>query len=843
MRNQLGYAIAVSMILCIAGLSCSNKGPRIAEGKNGTAISIENWPAGAGGAEKDPEIERKIAAILSRMDLEHKIGQMVQVSIESCTYDDIKKYHIGSVLNGGGSYPHGNRNALIKDWVAAADSFWRAAMDDSVVQIPVIWGTDAVHGHNNIKGATIFPHNIGLGAAHDPELMERIGEITAREVAVTGLDWTFAPTVAVVRDDRWGRTYESYSEKPDVVRTYAEKIITGLQGNLDEEHIIATAKHFLGDGGTTSGTDRGDTRCSERELIARHAQGYLAAIKAGVQTIMVSFSSWNGEAMHGHRYLLTTVLKERLGFDGFIISDWNGIGEVSGCSKSDCPAAINAGIDMFMIPFEPDWKGFIATVKKQVASGDVPLSRIDDAVTRILRVKFRAGLFDKPQPSKRKLANRNELFGCAEHRSVAREAVRKSLVLLKNNGALLPLSRSSRILVAGKSADCISNQCGGWSVTWQGSGTNNLDFPGATSVIKAVRNVASHVKFDATGKTAARGCYDVAIAVIGETPYAEFEGDIKGGLTLEHAKTNPEDIAVIDRIKKARIPVVTIFLSGRPLYVNRELNRSDAFVAAWLPGTEADGITDVLFRNENGGVNHDFSGKLSFSWPKKACQTSLNSDDTPYDPLFPCGFGLTYSDTAAFPGDLPEETNEGYGCSGKPIATVDDKKPVTIFTVKTDTSVTLWIGDPSNWTGVPCGDGASLPNVSLSYVNDKKGQPKSAVSLAYTGMAYCGMRWGAKDLTGYYLAGYSVAFDVNVRRRPEKSVAISVVCGYPCKASCDITKQLKECKRDAWKEIRIPLSAFARADFFTIDCPFMLESAGAVEVTLANVRWEAEKNR
>jgi beta-glucosidase len=840
MRNKTAVVFFLFMVVCMLGSCSSNKGSESSNGKNSAPCSVDRWPSGVNSIPKDPAIENKISAILSRMDLDRKIGQMVQVSIEQCTYDDIKKYHIGSVLNGGGSYPHGNKGALAKEWVACADSFWLASMDDSVVQIPVMWGTDAVHGHNNKRGATIFPHNIGLGAANDPELIKRIGEITAREVAATGLDWTFAPVVAVVRDDRWGRTYESYSENPEIVRIYAEKTVQGLQGNLDEEHIIATAKHYLGDGGTVYGIDRGDNRSTEQQMIDLHAPGYIAAIKAGVQTIMVSYSSWNGEAMHGHRYLLTEVLKDRLGFDGLIVSDWNGIGEVSGCSNSDCPKAINAGIDMFMIPFETDWKAFIAGVKKQVASGDVPLSRIDDAVARILRVKFRAGLFEKPQPSKRKLANKEALLGSAEHRQVAREAVRKSLVLLKNKNSILPLSRTSGILVAGKSADCIANQCGGWSGTWQGTDNTNKDFPGATSVVEAVKKVAANVTFDVTGKTAEKEKYDVAIVVIGETPYAEYNGDIKGALTLEHAGNCPLDIAVLDNIKKSGIPIVTLFISGRPLQVNRELNSSNAFVVAWLPGTEADGIADVLFKNENGEVMYDFSGRLSFSWPRNACQSSLNKGDANYDPLFPYGFGLTYKENCTLPDTLPVMGNKGYGCTGKSITPITDLKAIAFFTGKNDTSAKPRIGDPSNWAGVPGGNGAKVPNLAVSFAANKEGSRSSAVRLKCTGMCYWGLMCGQKDLSGHYMANYSVVFDVNVHRRPEKNVAISVICGYPCKASHEITSELHAVALNEWHEIRIPLSSFAKADFFNIDCPFMFETGGKVDVTLANIRWEAE---
>ena len=367
----------------------------------------------------------------------------------------------------------------------------------------MIWGTDAVHGHNNVFGATLFPHNIGLGAAHDPDLIERIGTATAMEVAATGIDWTFAPTLAVVRDDRWGRTYEGYSQQPDLVRAYAGRMVQGLQGIagtpafLDAGRILATAKHYIGDGGTNQGIDRGDTRASEEELLAVHGQGYLAAIHAGVQTVMVSYNSWQGIKMHGHHHLITDVLKDRMGFDGLVVSDWDAIDEVQSCSKDRCAQAINAGIDLFMVPEQ--WRAFIVNTVAQVRNGDIPETRIDDAVTRILRVKLRAGLFEKGRPSSRPFADKGGVIGAPEHRAVAREAVRKSLVLLKNEGGLLPLSPHLKVLVAGDGADDIGKQCGGWTLTWQGTGNSNKDFPGATSVYEGIRAAVSEIAAKQSG--------------------------------------------------------------------------------------------------------------------------------------------------------------------------------------------------------------------------------------------------------------------------------------------------------------------------------------------------------
>jgi beta-glucosidase len=522
--------------------------------------------------------------------------------------------------------------------------------------IPIIWGTDAVHGHNNVIGATLFPHNIGLGAAHDPDLIERIGAITAIEVATTGIDWAFAPTLAVVRDDRWGRTYEGYSEDPEIVRAYAGRMVRGLQGTagtpafLDGNHVVATAKHFIGDGGTDRGIDRGDNLSSEQQLLDIHAQGYLTALAAGAQTVMVSYNSWQGWKLHGNKHLIVDVLKTRMGFDGLVVSDWNGIDEVQGCSIDKCMQSVNAGVDLFMVP--EDWKAFITNTVGQVRSGDIAESRIDDAVTRILRVKLRAGLFEKGRPSSRPLANKRELLGAAPHREVARQAVRESLVLLKNKNGILPLARKLNVLVAGDGADNIGKQSGGWTLTWQGTDNTNADFPGATSIFAGINAAvtagggAAVLSVDGTFRQKP----DVAIVVFGEQPYAEYLGNIK---SIDYQGGAGADAALLARLKKAGIPVVSIFLSGRPLWVNPELNASDAFVAAWLPGSEGAGVADVIFRGTNGAVNHDFTGKLSFSWPRQASETALNRNDPGYAALFAYGFGLTFADRDALNDNLP----------------------------------------------------------------------------------------------------------------------------------------------------------------------------------------------
>jgi len=637
------------------------------------------WPAVKPAVTTDPRIEARIATLLGKLTLEQKVAQMVQADIRYITPDDVRKYHIGSILNGGGAFPANNKHAAISDWVTLADRFYEASMDTSRGNpaIPVFWGTDAVHGHNNVMGATLFPHNVGLGAMHDPDLIQRIGEATASEVAVTGIDWTFAPTLAVVRDGRWGRSYEGYSDRPDIVRQYAGRMVEGLQGKsgtasfLDNSHILATAKHYLGDGGTDQGIDRGDNLSSEQELLDIHAQGYLSAIGAGVQTVMVSYNSWRGPKIHGQHYLITDVLKSRMGFDGLVVSDWNGIDEVQGCSVDHCAQAVNAGIDLFMVP--EAWKTFIENTVSAVRDGDIPESRIDDAVTRILRVKLRAGLFEKGRPSSRALANSRAQLGSPQHRAIARQAVRESLVLLKNDGGLLPLHPQAHVLVAGDGADSIEKQTGGWTLTWQGTENSNADFPGATSIFGGIQAAVKNAGGTAT--LSADGSYrqkpDVAIVVFGENPYAEWHGSIRsldfhgpdGNPAPDLRRPWPEtplpgqwtppatiasaaalggddpNVQLMQRLRHQGIPVVAVFLTGRPRGVTPEIEAANAFVVAWLPGTEGEGVADVLFRNNKGRVNVDFTGRLSYTWPA----TGAPDPTHPYaNPLFAYGYGLSY---------------------------------------------------------------------------------------------------------------------------------------------------------------------------------------------------------
>ncbi len=613
------------------------------------------WPVVTPGLRLDPKIEQRVDHLLATLTWEEKVGQLVQADIGSITPEDLRRYKLGAILAGGSSAPGRNVHSSAARWLALAEDYYRASVADGSPlhpAIPILFGIDAVHGDGHIPGATLFPHNIGLGATHDPQLIEQIGRVTAEEVAVTGLDWTFAPTIAVVRDVRWGRTYESYSEDPALVATDARSMISGLQGRVGTPefmapgHIIATAKHFLGDGGTLDGHDQGDNRSSESTLRDVHGAGYRAAIEAGVLTVMASYSSWHGIKMHANHALLTDVLKGRWQFPGFVVSDWNAQAQVPGCSKFDCPQVLLAGVDMYMAA--DSWRELYANLLREVQSGRIPRARLDDAVRRVLRVKVLAGLLDEPDPRERPDAGQYWRLGGPRHRAIARRAVRESLVLLKNNGQLLPLAPHERVLVAGPGANDIGMQCGGWTVDWQGAHNTNADFPGATSIFggikAAVKAAGGTAILSPDGTFSERP--DVAIVVFGERPYAEGLGDRR---TLEFSAENPGPLRILRRLRAAGIPVVSVFLSGRPMWVNPELDASNAFVAAWLPGSEGEGIADLLFRRPNGTVRYDFTGRLGFSWPATALPVNFTSSGTVKGALFARGFGLTVGDRQDLP--------------------------------------------------------------------------------------------------------------------------------------------------------------------------------------------------
>ncbi len=564
-------------------------------------------------------VEVRVEDLLSRMTLDEKVGQMAQAErLAFGNIADVKNYFIGSVLSGGGSAPSPNTGAA---WANMYDAFQQQAMSTRL-GIPLIYGVDAVHGHNNVKDAVIFPHNIGLGCTRNPALVQQAARITALEIMGTGLNWTFAPCIAVTRDERWGRTYEGFGESPDLVTLMGIAAIKGYQGDSlsGKNSILACAKHYIGDGGTTNGDDQGNTEITEVKLRELYLPAYIEAVNAGVGSVMASYSSWNGQKMHGHKYLLTDVLKTELGFDGFVVSDYYGIDQLPGDYPAKVAASINAGIDMVMLPF--NYQEFVATVKSLVAENRIPVTRIDDAVRRILRIKFRTGLFEHPFSDPLYTGT----IGSDAHRQVARQCVRESMVLLMKKDNVLPLKKDgARIHVAGKNADNIGNQCGGWTISWQGSSGNITK---GTTVLQAIRNAVntSVVTTSLNGNTAA--AYDIAVAVIGETPYAEGQGD-RDDLSL-----SADDIETVRNLKESGKPVIAVIISGRPMILAPILPYTDAVIAAWLPGSEGDGVADVLFG--------DFqpTGLLSNSWPEEMSSVPLNIGDAGYKPLFPYGHGI-----------------------------------------------------------------------------------------------------------------------------------------------------------------------------------------------------------
>ena len=589
---------------------------------------------GAGLLKAQKTNDTKVRALLSSMTLEEKVGQMVQANSASLKDpSDVENYFLGSVLSGGSSDPK-TGNGLV-DWTDHYDNL-QSRTQKTRLRIPLLYGIDAVHGHSNVLGATIFPHNIGLGCSRNPTLVERAARVTAVETRATGINWTFAPCVTVPRDERWGRTYEGFGETPELARMMGEAAVRGYQGNdlSDPTRILACAKHWIGDGATKYGTgrklkpdlqilDRGDVTLSESELRRLHMAGYVSAIKAGVGTIMPSYSSWNGVKCSGSKRLLTEILKNELKFDGFLISDYDAIDEMPGDYKTQIETSVNAGMDMFMVSAK--YRELYKLLLELINEKRVQESRIDDAVTRILRVKFAMGLMDgRSNLADRKL---HASFGSAAHRQVARECVRETLVLLKNEKRILPVSKKlSRIHVAGKSADDIGNQCGGWTISFQGkSGATTT----GTTILEAIKSTVSPqtmITYSADGSNAAG---DLGIVVIGETPYAEWMGD------RQSLELSDEDVAVVEKMKQAGMPLLVVLISGRPLIIDKVIDKADAFVAAWLPGTEGRGVTDVLFGD------YRFTGKLSFSWPRSMDQIPINTGDPNYNPLFKYGYGLT----------------------------------------------------------------------------------------------------------------------------------------------------------------------------------------------------------
>ena len=775
-----------------------------------------------------------VETLLAHMTLEEKVGQMIQADIASISPPELREFKLGSILAGGGAAPGGNVRTTPQAWLDLTDDFYRASLaatNPAHPPIPILFGIDAVHGHAKIVGATIFPHNVALGAAHDPDLVRRIGQATEKEVASTGIDWTFAPTVAVARDVRWGRSYESYSESPELVAEYAAAMVTGLQGERGTAQFMApgrtlsSVKHFLGDGGTLGGRDQGDTVVPEAQLRAVHGAGYVAAINSGAMIVMASYNSWNGVKLHANHYLLTDILKGRLGFDGFVVGDWNAHEQIPGCTKYQCAAAILAGVDMLMAP--DSWREIYKNTLAQARSGAIPQARIDDAVRRILRVKAIAGLFKRPAPKQRFVAGALPRLGSAQHRALAREAVRKSLVLLKNEHGTLPLNPRAKILVAGDAADSIGAQTGGWTIDWQGDHNSNKDFPGATSIFGGIRAAAAAAGGRAV--LAKDGRFgekpDVAIVVFGEGPYAEFEGDREN---LEFSPGDKHELELLHRLHAAGVPTVTVFLSGRPLWVNPYINASDAFVAAWLPGSEGEGIADVLFAAA-GAQHYDFTGRLAFSWPQTAMPVSFDAAGNASGALFARGTGLDYHGSVTSP-PLPEDPgipaqwaaapgslfNAGHVTAPWAIFVADDSAEVHLTTKRQES-----------------------PGGSVAVAADADGL-KAVWAGTQSGMLRVSGR--ASDMRAQAGHGVSLEMRYRVDQAPERTVMMGLRCGEPlcgskAGAMLDITRVLQGGAQGEWRTLSIPLACFAAggADLAGVVVPFALETSGRFGVTISEV--------
>lgn len=827
MRNKVVGASALA--LCITALVNHTTAADLPR--------LQDWPRVESAVASDAAVESRVTEILAGMSLAEKIGQMTQAEIKSITPDEARQYHIGSVLNGGGSWPGMDKHAPVDAWVRLADAYHEASMATGArTPIPIIWGTDAVHGHSNVYGATLFPHNIGLGAARDPELVERIGRATGEATRATGIHWVFAPTLAVAQNLRWGRSYESFSSDPALVRDYAAAYVRGLQGNLrDDGTAVATAKHFIGDGATDGGKDQGNAIVARSEMINTHGAGYYGAIGSGVQTVMASFNSWHDVAagidygkMHGAAPLLTGALKEKMGFDGFVVSDWNGIAQVKGCSNASCPQAILAGVDMVMVP--DDWKAFIANTIRQVEDGAIPMSRIDDAVRRILRVKLRAGLFDRKPSDGRFAGNAQALV----HRELAREAVRESLVLLKNERKTLPLRRGQRVLVVGKSADSMPNQSGGWSLTWQGTDNANSDYLNGDTVLAALRGALGegNVVFDEKAGNVDAGAFDAVVVVIGETPYAETNGDIVLSETVAHSRRHPEDLAVLRAVARHGKPVATVFLSGRPLYVNDLINLSDAFVAAWLPGSEGGGIADVLVADARGRPRFDFRGRLSFAWPGVPCPAAEDQPDPARPPLFARGYGLSYASPAAVE-PLDEPTRPACGdASVLPIFNTTDAAPFALH---------VGAGGSEQPLGSSLNDTLSWPRsrpaieVRTRQVNTQQ----DARHVTWLGPARLLARsTSATNLTSLARADGALQFDVMLMRAPGAPVTLSMECGKTCGGGIDIAPALSRLAVGDKATVTVPLECFARrgADLAGVDVPFSMAAQAPFSAAFTRIR-------
>lgn len=833
MTRCLARKFITLALLAASMLGCSPNDDRQISTSEKTATIT--WPSMKAALPRDPIVEQKVAELVSKMSLAQKVGQMMQPAIAHITPDEVSQYHIGSVLNGGGMYPNGNRYASIQDWLDLADAYWEASMKetDAALAIPIIWGTDAVHGHNNVVGATLFPHNSALGATGNAKLVQDIGSATAQEVVATGIHWNFSPTVAVAKNLRWGRSYESFSENSAIVTQMASAMVIGLQGApgsqvfLDNNHILATAKHFIGDGATLRGDDQGNASISEQELIAEHANGYFSALAAGVQTVMASYSSFQGLPMHAHKYLLTDILKGQLGFDGLVVSDWHALGHVDGCTRDNCSTAINAGVDMLMVPDRPDWQTMIANTVAQVNSGVIPLSRIDDAVTRILRVKMRAGLFDGKKPSERVTTAFGKTLSTDTHKQLARQAVRESLVLLKNDNSLLPLDGSSHILVTGNAANSVGVQSGGWTISWQGNDTQPADFPAATSIFDALSSsvtaAGGQASFSEDGRYTSKP--DVAIVVFGEQPYAEMRGDIQNLNTLEYNRQYGEALTALTYLKSEGIPVVAVFIAGRPRLTTKEINQSDAFVMAWLPGSEAQGLADVLIN----GIQpaQDFKGLLSFSWPSHPCPNT----EAKQPPLFPFGYGLNYQHAATLPQFDENYPSYPNGCDHPPVLGVVNSYDLTRsewqWHLELESLESISVTDAVTWQGVTASIEQSDSQGKFIELTWHDAPRNNAV-------LQNGKR---QSLVANLAADHALVFDINILQPASDSVWIKMECGHLCSEPVEVTTALKRLPQHSWQTVHLPLSCIAehRTDLAKINSPIRIDSSGNFGIRLRNL--------
>ena len=787
-----------------------------------TAIVVLSlWAIGH--AHSGTDIDRRVEALLSTLTLEQKVAQMIQGEIKHVTPEDVRVHGLGSVLNGGGSFPAQNKHASVQDWLDLADAYYLASVDTSAgsAGIPIIWGTDAVHGHNNVIGATIFQHNIALGAIGDAELTAAIPGATAREVSATGIDWIFAPTLAVALDPRWGRTYESYGSNPALVKDFAGGVVEAMQA----EGIVATAKHFIGDGGTHRGIDQGDTRLSKDDLMTIHGQGYLSAIEAGVMTVMASFNSWNGDKIHGNSELLTGLLRDELGFDGFVVSDWNGIGQVTGCEPDNCVQAINAGIDMVMVP--KDWRTLLDTMIEQVSAGEITEARIDEAVSRILKVKIQSGLMERGLPSKRAAAYADAI-GAETHRELAQEAVRRSLVLMKDPAGLLPLDPAGTYRIAGAGADDIGLQSGGWTISWQGTGNVNADFPNGTSILDGfvARAAAAGGDVALYDSDEALAELDAVVMVMAEPPYAEGQGDIEN-LAWQQSRTR--DLQKISELREQGIPVVTLFLTGRPLWVNAELNASDAFVIGWLPGSEGAAVAEVMMTGADDAAHYDFEGTLPMPWPNH----DLNPKDhdlSVTQHAFPVGYGLSA------------------GAKLEWVALAEDPigQPKALETWVFDKGVKdpwrLYVGDDFDWSVEvgPRGAKSARGELSLTVVDRKVQEDARRIEFTGSGEHMSQVYFQFEDpvnMRALEMADGALSFDMRLLQRPTEPVKLRMDCGYPCSGEMDISHVLQAADRDAWQRVSFPMKCFAQlgVDSSKVNTPFLLATTGALSLEISEV--------